>query len=138
MAGIKAKTAVLHERVDVRGAFPNVTPLYQNSSFLAGSDYFYTRKSNPNAVELEQVLRKLEGCAHVLTATTGMTAIHLTLALLKPGDHLIVSRLIYGCSFKLFQAFCERYDIALDFVDLTDPRRLKPLMKRETKMMGPS
>ncbi len=64
-----------------------------------------------------------------------MTAIHLTLALLKPGDHLIVSRLIYGCSFKLFQDFCERYEIALDFADLTDPRSLKSLVKPRTRMI---
>jgi cystathionine gamma-lyase/cystathionine gamma-lyase/homocysteine desulfhydrase len=64
-----------------------------------------------------------------------MTAIDLTLGLLKPGDHLIVSGLIYGCSFKLFQDFCERYNIDLDFADLTDPRSLKSLLKPRTRMV---
>lgn len=131
---MKPKTRVLHARVDVKGAKPNVTPLFQASSYLADSEYLYARKGHPNASELELALRELEGAKHVLAVTTGMTAIHLALGLLRPGDHLLVNRLIYGCSYKLFQDFCGHYGIGLDFADLSDPKEAFERARPKTRM----
>ena len=95
-------TRLLHRKVSTARARPNVTPLFQCSSFLADSDYFYTRKANPNTEELEAVLCDLEGCAHAVAVTTGMAAITMALRLLKPGDRLAANALIYGRSYRLF------------------------------------
>lgn len=127
-------TQILHSRIDVSGAKPNVTPQFQCSSFLSESDYFYTRKGNPNTSELEQVFQILEGCRFARVVTTGMTAIAMALRLLRPGDHLIVDRLIYGCSYKLFKDFCTHYGIELDFIDVTQPE-LSQFLKPNTKMI---
>jgi cystathionine gamma-lyase/cystathionine gamma-lyase/homocysteine desulfhydrase len=127
-------TQILHTRVDVSGAKPNVTPQFQCSSFLADSDYFYTRKGNPNASELEEVLQVLEGCRFARVVTTGMSAITAALRLLRPGDHLVVDRLIYGCTYKLFKDFCLHYGIELDFIDVTQPD-LKSALKPNTRMI---
>lgn len=127
-------TEILHTRVDTSRAKPNVTPQYQCSSFLSDSDYFYTRKGNPNNTELEQVLQLLEGCRFARVVTTGMSAIYAALRLLKPGDHLIVDRLIYGCTYKLFKDFCQHYGIGLDFIDVTGPA-LKETIKSNTQMI---
>jgi Cys/Met metabolism PLP-dependent enzyme len=78
-------------------ARPSVTPMYLTSGFEAGSPYFYSRKSNPNIAELEAAVATLEGAAHGLAVTTGMTAIALVLDLLEPGETLCVGRDIYGC-----------------------------------------
>jgi len=125
---------ILHERVDTRSTLPNVTPLYQCSSFFAESDYFYTRKANPNTTELEQVLKTLEGCEFAGMVTTGMAAISMALRFLKPKDHLIVDRLIYGCTYKLFQDFCAHYDLGLDFVDLTNAEWVRSISP-QTRMV---
>jgi cystathionine gamma-lyase / homocysteine desulfhydrase len=127
-------TEMLHARADTSGARPNVTPQYQCSSFLSDSDYFYTRKGNPNATELEMVLQRLEGCRHVSVVTTGMSAIAMALRLLRPGDHLLVDRLIYGCTYKLFEEFCAHYGIGLDFVDLA-AADLSSRVRPNTKMV---
>lgn len=118
---LHAETAALHFRIDNAATRPVVTPVYQNSAFDADSPYFYTRKSNPNSVELEGALALLEGAGHVVSTTTGMSAIALVLQLLRPGDHLLVNSLIYGCSFKLFQRHAERFHLKLTVADLTDP-----------------
>ena len=114
-----AETQALHHRVDNAETRPVATPIYQNSAFSADSPYFYTRKSNPNSVELEGALALIEGAEHVISTTTGMSAISLVLQLLKPGDHLVINELIYGCSYKLFQRHAEQYNIKLSFIDLT-------------------
>ena len=83
-----AVTRGLHHRVSVDGSAPVVTPLFQCSAFLADSPYFYTRKANPNNVELEGALAILEEASHVISTTTGMSALTLALGLLEPGATL--------------------------------------------------
>jgi len=112
-------TQILKQRVDTTNAAPVVTPIYQNSAFEAHSPFFYTRKNNPNVEELEQVFCALEECAHSVCCSTGMAAISNTLLLLKPGAHLVINQLIYGCSYVLFERFCEQYQIQLTVLDLS-------------------
>ena len=128
-------TEILHTKIDITRAHPNVTPLFQASSFLSSSEYFYTRKSNPNSAELEEVLKKLEGCEYVASVTTGMAAISMAMRLLQPGDHLLVNELIYGCSYQYFEEFSHHYQIHLDFVDMTDLAGLTAKLRPSTKMI---
>ena len=112
------ETLALHFRIDNAATHPVATPIYQNSAFSAESPYFYTRKSNPNSVELEGALALLEKAAHVISTTTGMSALALVLQQLRPGDHLVISKYIYGCSYKLFQRYAEQWRIKLSILDL--------------------
>ena len=86
---MKDVTKALRHRVkdDPR---PSVTPMYLTSGFESGSTHFYTRKSNPNSAELEQAVAALEGAAHGLAVTTGMTAISIALDMLEPGETLCI------------------------------------------------
>ena len=115
------ETRALHHRIDNAQTHPVVTPIYQNSAFSADSPYFYTRKSNPNSVELEGALAILENAKHIISTTTGMTSIALVLQQLRPGDHLIINQYIYGCSYKLFQHYSKQYGIKLSILDLSEP-----------------
>ena len=117
---MKNFTESLHTRVDTTHDAPAVTPIYQASAFEAHSEFFYTRKNNPNIQELEETVAVLAQAKHALAVTTGMAAITLVLNLLKPGQHLIINKYLYGCSYKLFQWFCENYQVKLSIVDLSD------------------
>jgi cystathionine beta-lyase/cystathionine gamma-synthase len=119
MKSIHPETAAIHYRIDNAETSPVATPIYQNSAFSADSPYFYTRKSNPNSSELEGALALLERSRHVISTTTGMSAIMLVLQLLRPGDHLVINQTIYGCSYKLFQRYAERMGLKLTFMDLS-------------------
>lgn len=137
---MKPKTEVIRHRVDHHRAAPNVTPLYQCSSFLSSSEYFYTRKSNPNSEELEQAFAKLESFSpsHPIfctTVSTGMAAISAVLSLLRPGDELVINELIYGCSYAFFHNFCEHYGIRLKVLDLSLPDVWRTQMTSSTKMV---
>lgn len=113
------ETRALHFRIDNAVTRPVATPIYQNSAFSADSPYFYTRKSNPNSVELEGALALLEKANHVISTTTGMSALALVLQLLRPDDHLVINKHIYGCSYKLFQRYAEQYRLKLSVIDLS-------------------
>ena len=116
-----AETQALHHRIDNAATHPLATPIYQNSAFTADSPYFYTRKSNPNSVELEGALALFEKAAHVISVTTGMAAVSLMLQQLRPGDALVVNKDIYGCSYKLFQRYAQQFNLKLSIVDLSTP-----------------
>lgn len=117
---MKKTTQSLHTRVDTSNDAPAVTPIYQASAFEAHSDFFYTRKNNPNIDEFEQAIAVLGETKHALGTTTGMSAVSLVLNLLKPEQHLIINKYLYGCSYKLFQWFCDNYNIQLSIIDLSD------------------
>src|SRR5437762_10351858 len=96
-------TNALHFHVESSNAHPTVTPLFQSSAFHADSKFFYSRKDNPNVSELESVVKILEQAEYGIAVSTGMAAISLALSLLRPGDTLVVNKLIYGCSYRQFQ-----------------------------------
>lgn len=123
MSNKHPETEALHHRIDNAVTHPVATPIYQNSAFNAESPYFYTRKSNPNSVELEGTLAILEKSKFAISTTTGMSAIMLVLQQLRPGDHLVINQYIYGCSYKLFQRYVEQIGLKLSIMDLSDPQQ---------------
>ncbi len=124
----------MHTREDDAGAHPAVTPVYQTSAFEADSPYFYTRKNNPNVAELEKVLQVLENAEHAVAVTCGMSAIFMTLEILRPGDTLVVNPFIYGCSYKLLQRISERRQFKLVDLDFSEESNIEKI-PAETKMV---
>ena len=116
---LKATTMALITKVPIDGSLPVTTPLFQSSAFQSGSGHFYTRKSNPNSEEFENVVKILEGTAYAISVATGMSAISLTLDLLEPGDSFVVNQDIYGCSYKYFQRLAARRHLKLTTLDLS-------------------
>lgn len=122
---MKKTTQSIHTRVNIDSAYPAATPLFQNSAFESESEFFYSRKNNPNVEEFEQAVRILEGTNFALATPTGMSAIITSLSLLKPGQNILINKHIYGCTFKLFQWFAGNYGMQLFVSDITkviDPK----------------
>ena len=115
---MKPLTRALHERVDVEGARPASTPLFQTAAFEGGSPFFYARKGHPNVEEWERAVATLEGAKHGVAAASGMAAISLALSLLAPGDRLVVHRLLYGCSWRFFTRLEKQRGLRVSGVDL--------------------
>ena len=116
---LKVTTKALITKVPIDGSLPVTTPLFQSSAFQSGSGHFYTRKSNPNSEEFENVVKILEGTAYAISVATGMSAISLTLDLLEPGDSFVINQDIYGCSYKYFQRLAARRHLKLTTLDLS-------------------
>ena len=131
---MKSTSEILHLRVDNDGTEPAVTPIYQCSAFTAESPYFYTRKDNPNTAELEQVLAKYENARHAVAVSCGMAAIYMVLDLVRPNDTIVLSNLVYGCTYKLFQRMSSRRGFSIEALDLSEPASLEKIPKN-TKMV---
>lgn len=112
-------TQLLHLKTEIGDVCPSVTPIFQNSAFDAGSEYFYTRKNNPNSEELERAVALLENANHAIAVTTGMTALSVCLNLLTYGQHLLINQDVYGCSYKLFQRLAKKMNLRLTKLDLS-------------------
>jgi len=115
----------IHEKVDYDNALPIVTPVFQASAFESQSPFFYTRKNNPNIQEFENVVAILEDAKYSIATATGMSAIHLVLNLLEVNSCLVINSDIYGCSYKLFQKYCEKMNIDLVILDLSIRKNIK-------------
>ncbi len=102
-----------------------VPPLHLSSTFsFAGFDeprrYDYTRSGNPTRDLLAEALADAEGGAGAVVTSSGMSAVHLALQLLKPGDLLLAPRDCYGGTYRLLDAASEKGAFRVAFIDLTD------------------
>ncbi len=80
----------------------------------------YSRTSNPTVRIFEERLAILEGGERALATASGMAAIlSVCMALLKAGDHVVVSQSVFGPSVALFQTLA-RFGVATSFVPLED------------------
>lgn len=128
---------------------PLVTPIYQSSTFyfdtveqgaalFSGEEdgYFYTRIDNPNQRELASRLAELEGGEAGLVFASGMGAISsMFWSLLSSGDHVIADKTLYGCTHELLNEGFPRFNIDVDFADLSSVENLEKLLRPETKIV---
>lgn len=118
---------------------PVATPIFQSATFrnpVGGSDeVLYTRYgNNPNQVALARKYALLEGAESAIFLASGMAATALAhLAVLRPGDHLISSRWIYGGTRVLFDGEFARHGISVTYVDPDKPRDWRKAVTKNTR-----
>ncbi|HEV8598511.1 MAG TPA: PLP-dependent aspartate aminotransferase family protein [Gemmatimonadales bacterium] len=118
---------------------PVVAPIMQAATFVnaVGSDreVLYTRYgNNPNQLSLARKYALLEGAEDAVFVASGMGATALAhLAVLRPGDHLIASRWIYGGTLKLFDEEFSRIGIQVTYVDPATPRLWRKSVRKTTR-----
>jgi len=120
---------------------PVVTPIYQSTTFVnpVGSDeeVLYTRYgNNPNQVELGRKYAALEGAEDAVFVASGMAATALAhLAILRPGDHLLASKWIYGGTRRLFDEEFGRLGISVSYADPDQPRHWRKMLRKTTRAL---
>jgi cystathionine beta-lyase/cystathionine gamma-synthase len=118
---------------------PVVAPIMQSATFVnaVGSEreVLYTRYgNNPNQQSLARKYALLEGAEDAVFLASGMAATALAhLAVLRPGDHLLASRWIYGGTLKLFDEEFGKLGITVSYIDPTTPRLWRKSIKKNTR-----
>jgi cystathionine beta-lyase len=82
--------------------------------------YLYGRRGTPTSEALEDALRALEGpdCAGVALLPSGLAAISTALlAVLKAGDHLLVTDSVYQPTRKFCDGMLKRYGVTATYYD---------------------
>jgi cystathionine beta-lyase/cystathionine gamma-synthase len=120
---------------------PVVGPVFQSATFrnAVGSDreVLYSRYgNNPNQLSLARKYALLEGAEDAVFLSSGMGATALAhLAVLRPGDHLLSSRWIYGGTRQLFEQEFERFGIEVSYVDPEQARVWRKSIKKNTRAL---
>lgn len=116
-------------------------PIYQTSTFEQDSDtpyedIRYARLSNtPNHDVLHAKLAALEGGEAALVTSSGMAAISTTLlTLLRPGDHIIAQRCLYGGTHDLVTKDLADLGIEHSFVDGDDVEEWARVLRPTTRI----
>lgn len=100
------------------------------------SDYQYGRHGTPTTRALQDALMVLEGpqCAGVGLAPSGLAAISTTLlAVLRSGDHLLVSDSIYRPTRNFCDGLLTRYGIETSYFDPLVGERIADLFRPNTR-----
>ena len=115
-------------------------PIYQTSTYVQhavgeGAEYEYARSQNPTRQALEENVASLEGGVRGHAFASGMAAISCLMTLLKAGDHAVVSRNVYGGTYRYFSRVLERYDVSFSWVDTTDLPAVEAAIQPNTRMV---
>jgi cystathionine gamma-lyase len=116
-------------------------PIHQTATYIHESvgvtkGYGYSRGANPTVNALEQSIAAIEGSVSALCFRSGMAAIGtLCLALLKAGDHVILSEVIYGGTSRLFQQVLGNFAIEYSFVDTSNLAAIEQALQPNTRLI---
>ncbi|NOZ73785.1 MAG: PLP-dependent transferase [FCB group bacterium] len=115
-------------------------PIHLSSTFEqegvgVNKGYDYSRAVNPTRDRLERNLAELEGGQRAFAFSSGMAAINALLQCLRAGDHVIVSRNVYGGTHRLITQVFHRLPITFDFLDLSDLGILDSHLRDTTRLV---
>lgn len=114
------------------------TPIQLSSTFNQKSfdefgEYDYARSGNPTRDAGEKAIARLENGHYGYLFSTGMAAISSVLFTLSAGDHIIVSKHVYGGTFRILEDVLPRWGIMHTFVDFSDVAAIEAAIRPETK-----
>jgi methionine-gamma-lyase len=150
MSELRPETRAVHlPQPTVEGSRPFGMPIYQSAGFafddpevmgdaMSRPDgaFVYGRYTNPTVRALELAVSALEGGTAALAAASGMGAINnVLLGLLKPGDHLIAQRSLYGGTAAMINDLAGRFGMTVTYVPENDPAALRAAARPETKLL---
>ncbi|MCL4519899.1 MAG: aminotransferase class I/II-fold pyridoxal phosphate-dependent enzyme, partial [Thaumarchaeota archaeon] len=116
------------------------TPIYQTTTYAQKAvgihkGFTYSRTSNPTVQVLEEELAILEKGVGGVCFGSGLAAVSAVFALLGSGDHVIVSRVVYGGTPRLANNIHSKYGIKFTYVDTGSLETVKKELNEKTKMI---
>jgi len=95
----------------------------------------YSRFTNPTVSSFQDKLAVLEGAEKCQATASGMSAIFATImTILKPGEHMVASRCMFGTTIVLLNSIIEKFGINVTFVNWSDLDGWKQSIQKNTKL----
>lgn len=115
-------------------------PIYQTSTYRQQKlgqpgDFEYSRSGNPTRLALEELIAELEGGVKGFAFGSGLAAIHATLSLFHPGDHLLLGDDVYGGTFRLLEKVFKPLGLSYTMVDSREQSQLEAALTEHTKAL---
>jgi O-succinylhomoserine sulfhydrylase len=96
----------------------------------------YSRYTNPTVHSFEERIAALEGGEQAVATSTGMSAILATvMSLCSAGDHVLVSKSVFGSTISLFEKYFKRFGVQVDYVALAELSGWDAAIKPNTKLL---
>lgn len=118
-----------------------LTPIVQSTTYVQNAvgehkGHTYSRASNPTVAALEEALGAFEGSLPACCFSTGMGAITtLFFSILKSGDHIVVSDVVYGGTVRLLNIVLAPLGIQVTYVDTADVRAVAAAITPKTRLV---
>ncbi|WCE09800.1 O-succinylhomoserine sulfhydrylase [Pseudomonas sp. JBR1] len=95
----------------------------------------YSRYTNPTVRTFETRIAALEGAEQAVATASGMSAIlAMVMSLCSAGDHVLVSRSVFGSTISLFEKYFKRFGIEVDYPPLADLDAWRAACKPNTRL----
>lgn len=138
-----AQTPDLDTRAVSQGIVPAVAYSFESAEAAAGvvngaeeDSVYYGRYGNPTTRTLEKKIASLEGSEDALGVSSGMAAISIALlAFLQHGDHVVVTKDVYGGTHKFLTSLAPRFGIEYSFVCCNTPGAIEEAIQPNTKAL---
>jgi len=128
---------------------PETTPLYPSSVYTFPSldalrahydgdesSFLYRRNGNPNNNAVEALISKLEQTESTVLCASGMAAISQScMAMLRPGDHLLATEVLYGGSYVFFEQILRSWGVDVSYVNLNDLEATAAAVRPNTRLI---
>ncbi|MGK9182847.1 PLP-dependent aspartate aminotransferase family protein [Priestia filamentosa] len=116
------------------------TPIYQASTFEhprlgESTGYDYSRTANPTRTSLEEAIAVLEKGEIGVAFSSGMAAISAIFLLLEKGDHLIISKDLYGGTYRILEDIVKKSDVEVTYVNTENTEEIKRNVKENTRAL---
>ncbi len=98
-----------------------------NGTYRSG--LVYTRADNPTYDHAERLLARLEGGASCMLFASGSAAATAVFQALLPGDHVLVSRILYWGIRKWLAEFAVTWGLDVEFVDTSDLDQVRAALR---------
>ncbi|QQK75729.1 methionine gamma-lyase [Salicibibacter cibarius] len=147
---LNKETGYIHGHEDKERHYGSlVPPIYQSSTFTFpdaesgaarfsgnGNGYMYSRLGNPTVREFEERMAAAERGEKALAFASGMAAVSAVLtSLLRSGDHVLVSKGVYGCTFGLLSWLSDRFDVHANYISMENKSDLAENLQPTTKVI---
>lgn len=138
---MKFETKVIHVGQEPEKAAGSIIPPIYPSSVYTIDDigqeksYMYSRYANPTRDILEECLAAAENAKYCMTFASGVSAASAVLSLLKPDDHIVATRDLYGGTYKLFEEIYSKQNITASYVCGNDCCNFEDAINENTKLI---
>lgn len=135
------ETMLIHggNQIDERTGAVNV-PIYQTSTYKQDGlgrnrGFEYSRTGNPTRKVLEDLIAELEGGVAGFAFASGMAAITTVLSLFRSGDRILISRNVYGGTYRVLDKVFSSFGIRYSILDSEDPESLERSIGDDVKAL---
>ena len=123
---MKVSTLLIHGGIDGDAATGAVSvPIYQTSTYRQRAlgektGWEYSRTGNPTRAALEALVADLEGDTRGFAFGSGMAAITAVLSLFRTGDKVLISKNVYGGTFRVLDKVFKSFGLGYALADTGD------------------